>query len=460
MGRRDAFGTGISWLLRMLRPKPRLSMVVATYNVGPYLEAFFESLKCQTDGFAELEIIIVNDGATDHSGQIAKNWVERFPKTIRYVVQDNQGVAAARNAGLALATGEWVCFPDPDDFLSPDYLAQMRREILRPRLTRLLAVTAQLVYYYEETNTYGDEHPLRNRFKNGLRRYNSSKMGDVILPHTSSTFMRRQDIISLGLTFDTRVRPSFEDGHFITRLLMYCPQRTVSFLPKPIYYYRKRAAGTSIIDGIVRNPEWYAPHLEHAYLSLLKDAEARYGNIPQYVQNNILFSLLAKLRYLTGPNFDPSILDHTQRMLFQQKLLAVMTYISPDTLVHAKIQGFYPLHRRALTALYKETQLSAPEIILKNFNPDSQEVNLRWVTGGAEVSRVKFKINGTAIPINTCRCTERWLFDTLYGRIHTQRLSLTSGQELRAFVNDLPMPIQYGKSRETLYLSLDMLKIN
>jgi glycosyltransferase involved in cell wall biosynthesis len=173
-----------------LHPPPlRLSMVVATYNVAPYIDAFFDSLVAQTTGLAGLEVIVVNDGSTDGSGNLADAWAARYPDTIRVIHQGNQGVATARNVGLAEATGEWICFPDPDDFLSPDYIAHVRAEIMRPETENLVAVVANMTFYYEATDSYGDDHPLRFRFSNGIQRHDSTDPGRFIVPHTSSVFM-------------------------------------------------------------------------------------------------------------------------------------------------------------------------------------------------------------------------------------------------------------------------------
>jgi glycosyltransferase involved in cell wall biosynthesis len=316
-----------------LHPPPlRLSMVVATYNVAPYIDAFFDSLVVQTTGLAGLEVIVVNDGSTDGSGNLADAWAARYPDTIRVIHQNNQGVAAAPNVGFAEATGEWISFPDPDDFLSPGYIAHVHAEIMRPETKNLVAVVANMTFYYEATDSYGDDHPLRFRFANGIERHDSTDLGRFIVPHTSSVFMRRDTILAHGLQFDPAVRPSFEDAHLIIRLLVQESGGTITFLPAPIYYYRRRAAETSLIDGIAANPDWYAPHLERAYLPLLKDAKELWGRVPDFVQANILLSLMSKIRHVTGPRFDPGVLGAEQRAAFVDRMAEVMAHISIDAL--------------------------------------------------------------------------------------------------------------------------------
>src|SRR5690554_6930860 len=92
----------------------KVSLIVPTYNVEPYIQEFLASVTSQTTGLRNLEVIIVDDGSTDRSGEIAQAWARRYPNTIRYIRQENKGLSGARNTGLNHATGDWVSFPDPD----------------------------------------------------------------------------------------------------------------------------------------------------------------------------------------------------------------------------------------------------------------------------------------------------------------------------------------------------------
>ena len=424
---------------------PRLSMVVAMYNVAPYLDAFCESLVDQQGGVDDLEVILVDDGSTDVTGDIARGWVARHRHLFRLLEQPNAGVAAARNAGLAAARGDWVSFPDPDDFLAPGYLAAMRAEIARPQWRPLLAVAAPLVFYHEATETYTDDHPLRGRFGRRVRRVGSTDMGPVLLPHTSATFMRRADITALGLRFDGRIRPSFEDAHLIIRLILHRPHRTVSFLPRtaPAYFYRKRAAGGSLVDGVTTDRNWYGPHLQNAYLSLLDEAQALRGRIPRFVQASVLFSLLAKLRHLTGPDFDPELLSAAEVTEFKDGLQTLMDRIDTATLRDRRIPGLHAWQRAALLCHYKGMRPSRPWVVLADGNRDgagTARIILRWILPGDLPDTVQVLQDGQAVA--TGRATEtRMLFDVVYARVITQEVNLAPGQGLRVVLNGKPLPL-------------------
>lgn len=94
-----------------------LSVIVPMHNAGELLEPFLASLLAQRE--QRLEVIIVNDGSTDGSGEIAHRYAAAHPH-IRVIDQANAGVSNARNAGLAVARGKYVAFPDADDVLAPD----------------------------------------------------------------------------------------------------------------------------------------------------------------------------------------------------------------------------------------------------------------------------------------------------------------------------------------------------
>jgi len=94
----------------------RLSVIVPLYNAGEMFVNFMASLLGQS--LQEMEIIIVNDGSTDGSGAKAHRYAKNDPR-ITVIDQENCGVSCARNTGLAVAKGNYVTFPDADDWLYP-----------------------------------------------------------------------------------------------------------------------------------------------------------------------------------------------------------------------------------------------------------------------------------------------------------------------------------------------------
>ena len=131
---------------------PQLSLVVAVYNGENFLSAFFDSIKKQN--LPSLELVIVNDGSTDGSADIIARYASEFSH-FNVIDQPNGGVSAARNTGLAVATGEYVAFPDIDDVIYPG---------MYPRLLEI-ALAGQLdVATCNGTYIYDDGRPSKKIF--------------------------------------------------------------------------------------------------------------------------------------------------------------------------------------------------------------------------------------------------------------------------------------------------------
>jgi len=101
---------------------PKVSIVLPVYNKEEYLPTTLNSLLSQS--YQDWELIAVDDGSTDTSGEILEHFARRDPR-ITLVSQENRGVSAARNSGLSKAAGEWVWFVDADDVPNKDFLADV-----------------------------------------------------------------------------------------------------------------------------------------------------------------------------------------------------------------------------------------------------------------------------------------------------------------------------------------------
>ncbi len=101
---------------------PSVSIIVPVYNAGAYLAACLDALLAQT--LTSIEVIAIDDGSTDHSAAILADYAARDDR-MQVRTQENQGVSAARNAGLALAKGDYIGFCDADDWTDPTMYAAL-----------------------------------------------------------------------------------------------------------------------------------------------------------------------------------------------------------------------------------------------------------------------------------------------------------------------------------------------
>lgn len=123
----------------------QLSIIVPIYNVAPYLRKCVDSLLAQD--ITDYEIILVDDGSTDDSGAIVDEIVREVMgdesncqspiannPTLSVIHQENTGLSAARNAGIAKAQGEYIWFVDSDDYVEPNVLGELMEQIERDNL--------------------------------------------------------------------------------------------------------------------------------------------------------------------------------------------------------------------------------------------------------------------------------------------------------------------------------------
>ncbi len=102
--------------------EPSWSVIIPTHNRCEFIGAAIESVLAQSEG--DLEVIVVDDGSTDHTGDV----VRAVPDTrVKLLQQANAGISAARNAGAGSASGRWLAFLDDDDRMHPRYLERFRQ---------------------------------------------------------------------------------------------------------------------------------------------------------------------------------------------------------------------------------------------------------------------------------------------------------------------------------------------
>ena len=99
-----------------------LSIIVPVYNVAPYLDRSIRSILGQT--YRNLEVILIDDGSTDGSGEICEKYA-RQDSRIKLISQENQGASAARRSGVRLASGTYMGFIDPDDYIDGDFYERL-----------------------------------------------------------------------------------------------------------------------------------------------------------------------------------------------------------------------------------------------------------------------------------------------------------------------------------------------
>lgn len=282
-------GLGVSYKPNSYEGRYTYSVVSAVYNVGKYLDDYFESLTTQTINEKQLKLILVDDGSTDDSAEIISKWKQRYPELIEYYYKENGGQASARNVGLEHVESDWVTFIDPDDFVSDSYFEEVDK--ILSKYPDVGFVTCRIVYYDETKGEYFDKHPLRDEFKKDLSLFNFNDDYKSITLAANKTFFKVVDVNKSNLRFDETIKPNFEDAHFLNNYLLRLKMGRIALLRNAIYYYRKRSDGTSTLDTSWSSPDRFSTVLERGYLSLLDNAKREFGYVPFYIQKTILYDL-------------------------------------------------------------------------------------------------------------------------------------------------------------------------
>lgn len=104
----------------------KYSVIIPVYNVENYLPRCIDSLL--TQNYSDLEILLINNGSKDQSGQICEDYADQFSNITAYHIP-NRGVSSARNFGLAKAKGEFICFVDADDYLVGNLFSDVENQL-------------------------------------------------------------------------------------------------------------------------------------------------------------------------------------------------------------------------------------------------------------------------------------------------------------------------------------------
>ena len=104
---------------------PKISVIIPVYNTEKYIEKCLESLAKQT--MQDFEVIVVNDGSTDNSKSIIKEYMKNSELNIKYLEKENGGLASARNYGVERALGKYISFLDSDDYLDESLFSELEK---------------------------------------------------------------------------------------------------------------------------------------------------------------------------------------------------------------------------------------------------------------------------------------------------------------------------------------------
>ena len=358
------------------------TVVTATYNAAFLIEQMLRSLEGQSIGFEEnIQLIIVDDGSSDQTHKIVQQWTNRCSSNVSYFKQDNSGPASARNLGLQHATGEWVTFIDADDFVTPTYFKVIQDFLTQTRYDGP-AVVANTLLFYDSHQQAVDGHPLSYKF-NETHVADLVQQPEQIQLFANTCFFRRQLIEHYGLRFDERVKPTFEDAHFLNIFLLRANDFRLAFVKEAQYFYRKRGAGTGLVEGGWAKPAKYHDQIFFGYLNLVQQYHRILGHVPAFVQNLVLYESQWYMERLFEGLPECNLSDEQQATFFELMRL-VFRYIDAKQILLSEMPALEPKTRIAMLKAFKGASFLLMPLTVADVRTDFEEAHLQhWCTDDA-----------------------------------------------------------------------------
>ncbi|TCL81330.1 CDP-glycerol glycerophosphotransferase (TagB/SpsB family) [Curtobacterium sp. PhB128] len=428
----------------------KMAAVIAVYNVERYLPEFLASLEAQTMPVEQVQVILVNDGSTDESLRVLEEWAHGRASHVTVIDQENQWVAAARNAGIRHLRAQWVTFADPDDVFDVNYFAEVEKFIdLHGDESVGMLVTHQM--RLNERLELANTHPLRVKFSRGSRIVDLA-VDPIIQLAVNSAFFRVDQITSAEIAFDDRVRPVFEDAHFIGQYLLSLDDARVGVLASAKYHYRVRGDGTSLMESHFDKPTKYTSVLEFGMLDLLERARRSRGVVPRWLENTVLYDLFWYFKNERALNSPSALAPSDVFDEFHALVAKVRSSLTADAIIAFDIMGVEFAVRKALLDGYGSSSNRPNYVRLARVDEGPQQVKLSYWFNGTRPSE-EFRVDGATVqPV--FETVQEYVF---YGRavMKQRHVWLERGRTTTVTLDDVQMPIS---TEESLGLELSLTR--
>lgn len=352
-----------------------ISVVIAVYNTAGFLKEMIDSIlfqkqdvlatylrKSESSIFKKqvyegiFEIILVDDGSDDGSAEICDEYAKRY-SFIKVLHKENGGVSSARNAGISIAQGKYITFPDSDDKLSETVLEDCFT-FFEEHESEIAMVTYPLRFFDAQTG----DHWTTYRFENGTRILDMLREWDKPQYFTAASFFKTDLIRERHISFDADMING-EDIKFANEVL-YQDTAKIGLIGTCTYWYRRRSTGEqSAIQKSKTTEKYYTPYVTGVLGKLMEEARAVYGYIPKYVQYTVMGQIQWRLRSDGDGKIARSIIGEDGFSEYTSRIKELIRQIDTDVLMGQK-----QLFREHLFYLGKIKTNDNPQRITENGN--------------------------------------------------------------------------------------------
>lgn len=212
-----------------------VSVIIPVYNVEQYFNKCITSIVQQT--YTNIEIILINDGSTDNSLELCNNWKAKDARIVVYN-QNNSGPSIARNKGIQVSTGEWFFFVDSDDYIAPNAIERLVREIRSD-----IGVVEGNTRFLSKQNfdNYDTTFFKKSRMVKSKDLFFDFYYRKILISPWNKLI--RRDIVDNSMFIPNRFG---EDVKFVLDISIYMEKKHLDYIqiPDVIYYYTINPCGT------------------------------------------------------------------------------------------------------------------------------------------------------------------------------------------------------------------------
>ena len=207
---------------------PLISVIVTTYNNEKYIKACLDSLLAQT--FQDFEIVVIDDGSTDQTSKVLNQYSANSRLKIHH--QPNAGVSAARNQGLKLSHGKFVCFVDSDDYVAKNYLEKLVAPLLQDPTIDISVCGYQEIYQDRQAS-----YPLKPQLLTGFQ---ATK--NLLLNQRDFDVLAWNKLYKKSLFTDYDILYPVGQIHEdnLTTYKLYSVAKNVQYLEDILYFYQRK----------------------------------------------------------------------------------------------------------------------------------------------------------------------------------------------------------------------------
>ncbi|MCL2500056.1 MAG: bifunctional glycosyltransferase family 2 protein/CDP-glycerol:glycerophosphate glycerophosphotransferase [Defluviitaleaceae bacterium] len=315
-----------------------VSCIIPIYNVEAYLHEAIDSVIAQNIGFEEnVQLILVNDGSWDNSGNICHEYLMKHPNNVVYIEQKNQGVSTARNAGLDIVKGQYISFLDGDDIYEHNFY-EVAINFLNEHYNEidLLSVPLKLFGNIKE----GQVHPLNYKFFANRVVCIDTDWKDIQL-NICSVFCKSEAFANVR--FLTNLDYS-EDAQVIHNIIL--KKMKYGICIDTFLNYRKRFEDDSAVQISRKSIKWYLSCIE--YVKQISKCVNKNNKLNKYSQ----FLIITQILSFDVKNL-PIEVNDTIVNIFFDTIHEVINYIDDIVILEAKNMKEY-IKLYLLSIKYKE----------------------------------------------------------------------------------------------------------